>query len=305
MNYYPFHIGDYAAHTAHLSPIEDIAYRRCIDLYYLHEKALPLDLAEVARLIRMRDHADTVAAVVREFFAQGVDGWYHDRCNDEIERMQDKQIKARASAQASVNARRANAQRPLNERSTDAQQDAQTDVELPTPTPTPTPKDTPPTPRKRVAAANRFDDFWLAWPKGERKQDKAKCLDHWKRNQLDEKAEAILGDVRTKRGTKKWAEGFVEAPLVYLRGKRWLDGVVPEADGGAEPMDWRETAKGIRAKGIEIGVGDWNEHDLSANREHFPAYRARVERRVLELEGGAPDKAGQKRVAELIAGVAR
>jgi uncharacterized protein YdaU (DUF1376 family) len=139
MNYYPFHIGDYAAHTAHLSPIEDIAYRRCIDLYYLHESALPMDLAEVARLIRMREHADVVAAVVREFFAQGVDGWYHDRCSEEIERMQDKQEKARASAQASVNARRANAQRPLNGRSTNAQQDEQTDVELPTPTPTPTP----------------------------------------------------------------------------------------------------------------------------------------------------------------------
>ena len=144
MNYYPFHIGDYAAHTAHLTPIEDIAYRRCIDLYYLHERALPMDLAEVARLIRMREHADVVAEVVREFFAQGTDGWYHDRCADEIERMQDKQVKAQASAAASVAARRAKAERPLNERSTDAQRtlnDRSTDAELPTPTPTPTPKE--------------------------------------------------------------------------------------------------------------------------------------------------------------------
>lgn len=28
MHYYNFHIGDYASHTRHLSPIEDIAYRR-------------------------------------------------------------------------------------------------------------------------------------------------------------------------------------------------------------------------------------------------------------------------------------
>ena len=157
MNYYPFHIGDYAAHTAHLSPIEDIAYRRCIDLYYLHESALPMDLTDVARLIRMREHAEIVAAVVREFFAQGVDGWYHDRCAEEIERMQDKQSKARASAQASVNARKANAQRPFNERSTDVQLDEQTDVELPTPTPTPTP--TP----KKTKSANAPDFVLPDW----------------------------------------------------------------------------------------------------------------------------------------------
>jgi hypothetical protein len=73
-----------------------------------------------------------------------------------------------------------------------------------------------------------FDDFWLAWPKGERKQDKAKCLEHWKRNALHRKAAEILADVRVKRGTQKWAEGYIEAPLVYLRGKRWEDGVQPE-----------------------------------------------------------------------------
>lgn len=78
-----------------------------------------------------------------------------------------------------------------------------------------------------------FADFWVAWPKGERKQDKAKCLDHWKRNALHLKAAEILADVRVKRGTQKWAEGYIEAPLVYLRGKRWEDGVEPEAPPAA------------------------------------------------------------------------
>ena len=50
MNYYPFHLGDYAAHTAHLEPMEDLAYRRMLDLYYRTEKPLPLDTAEIARL---------------------------------------------------------------------------------------------------------------------------------------------------------------------------------------------------------------------------------------------------------------
>lgn len=130
MNYYPFHLGDYAAHTAHLEPMEDLAYRRMLDLYYLREEALPQEPAEVARLIRMRSNVAEVEAVLREFFTNNDgDGWIHLRCEAEISKMQDKQAKARASAQASVNARSANAQRTLNERSAK--------VELPTPTPTP------------------------------------------------------------------------------------------------------------------------------------------------------------------------
>lgn len=38
MNYFPFHVGDYAAHTAHLEPLEDLAYRRMLDAYYLRAK---------------------------------------------------------------------------------------------------------------------------------------------------------------------------------------------------------------------------------------------------------------------------
>ena len=154
MNYYPFHLGDYAAHTAHLEPMEDLAYRRMLDLYYLREGALPQEPAEVARLIRMRSHVAEVEAMLREFFTNNDgDGWIHARCEAELSRMQDKQAKAKASAQASVNARLArqeserstNVERTLNERSTDG--------ELPTPTPTPTPEEKTKTARKRAAPA--------------------------------------------------------------------------------------------------------------------------------------------------------
>jgi uncharacterized protein YdaU (DUF1376 family) len=119
MNYYPFHLGDYAAHTAHLEPLEDLAYRRMLDLYYLREQALPEDTSEIARLIRMRANVAEVEAVLREFFELAADGYRHARCDAEIAKMQDKQAKARASAQASVSARSTSAQRPLNVRSTD------------------------------------------------------------------------------------------------------------------------------------------------------------------------------------------
>jgi uncharacterized protein YdaU (DUF1376 family) len=121
VNYYSFHIGDYTAHTAHLEPMEDLAYRRMLDLYYRTEQPLPRDIKEIARLIRLKGHDKAISVVIDEFFDDCADGWAHGRCDDELARMQDKQAKARASAQASVSARSANAQRTQSERSTDVQ----------------------------------------------------------------------------------------------------------------------------------------------------------------------------------------
>jgi uncharacterized protein YdaU (DUF1376 family) len=121
MNYYPFHLGDYATHTAHLEMLEDLAYRRLLDLYYLRDAPIPADVQEAARLIRMKAQAEYVEAVLREFFDLAEDGWRHGRCDEELARMQDKQAKARASAEASVKARQAKAQQQQNESGADAQ----------------------------------------------------------------------------------------------------------------------------------------------------------------------------------------
>ena len=34
MNFYPFHVGDYTLRTAHLDPLEDLAYRRLMAQYH-------------------------------------------------------------------------------------------------------------------------------------------------------------------------------------------------------------------------------------------------------------------------------
>ena len=87
MNYYPFHIGDFAAHTAHLTWEEDIAYRRALDWYYLNEKALPEDVAKVARLIRMPKSVAVIEAVLAEFFVKADDGWHNKRADQELASM--------------------------------------------------------------------------------------------------------------------------------------------------------------------------------------------------------------------------
>ena len=85
------------------------------------------------------------------------------------------------------------------------------------------------TPLPPAGGALRFEDFWEAWPANERKQDKVKCAKKWKASCLDASADAILADIAVKRQTQKWQDGYVEAPLVYLNGKRWEDGVTPGA----------------------------------------------------------------------------
>lgn len=100
MHYYQFNIGDYLSHTNHLEPLEDLAYRRMLDWCYLHERPLPDDIDQIAKLIRMRSHNDCIASVLREFFDLTPDGWWKDRIGKEIERTGEKSRKASESAKA-------------------------------------------------------------------------------------------------------------------------------------------------------------------------------------------------------------
>jgi uncharacterized protein YdaU (DUF1376 family) len=101
MNYYEHHIGDYAEATAHLTFIEDATYSRLIRKYYATEKPLPIDVKLVQRLItaRSKEEKNSVISVLNEFFTLTDDGWRQERCDHEIARFKDKQIKARRSAE--------------------------------------------------------------------------------------------------------------------------------------------------------------------------------------------------------------
>jgi uncharacterized protein YdaU (DUF1376 family) len=82
MHFYQFHIGDYKSHTHHLSVIEDLAYRRLLDHYYLHEA--PIRQRDIARQIGMRDHEQEVLTVLDEFFVSTEQGYINPRADEEI-----------------------------------------------------------------------------------------------------------------------------------------------------------------------------------------------------------------------------
>jgi len=85
MHYYQFNIGDYVSHTRHLTPIEDVAYRRLLDAYYLSEKPFSGDCKAIARQIGMREYEQQVEEVLKEFFQPCEEGWRNVRADREIE----------------------------------------------------------------------------------------------------------------------------------------------------------------------------------------------------------------------------
>lgn len=102
MNYYERHIGDYIKDTVSLSMLEDGAYNRLIDQIYATEKLLSLDRKEIYRLARAASLTERKAVdyVLDKFFDKTPDGYAQKRIQSEIARFQDKQKKAKASADA-------------------------------------------------------------------------------------------------------------------------------------------------------------------------------------------------------------
>jgi uncharacterized protein YdaU (DUF1376 family) len=135
MHYYSHHIGDFDRGTRHLSRIERSIYLDLIFQYYETEGALTLDVSALCRKIvaRTEEEKAAVLAVLDEFFHETPNGWYHDRCEEEIAAYRTKAGKASSAGKASAAARAerrksamgeapTGVERRSSEDSTDAQQ---------------------------------------------------------------------------------------------------------------------------------------------------------------------------------------
>lgn len=170
MNYYPFHIGDYASATRHLSWDEDMAYRRLLDLCYTTEKPLPVEMRSVFRLVMAQTEGqrEAVETVLREFFIETTDGWVNARANSEIDAMREKQQKQREKAN-----KRWHKPEEVSGNATASEVDAtayaaasEINADAMPPTPTPTPLNTSPkgdVTRKRGACQKPEDVCEAVW----------------------------------------------------------------------------------------------------------------------------------------------
>jgi uncharacterized protein YdaU (DUF1376 family) len=98
MNFYPFHIGDYAAHTRHLTIYEDLAYRRLIDAYYLAEKPFVGSITNIAKSIGMTQYESEVLYILQTFFSYNEEGYANKRADEEISKYKAMQEGGRKGA---------------------------------------------------------------------------------------------------------------------------------------------------------------------------------------------------------------
>ena len=117
MNFYKHHIGDYSSHTRELTWAQDLAYRRMLECYYLHEKGLPSDMAKLYRMVGAvgQKQRQAVQHTVHQYFYLE-DGLYKNkRAEEEIQ-----QYQAQCEANRRTTQRRI-VQRIANESSTNRQ----------------------------------------------------------------------------------------------------------------------------------------------------------------------------------------
>ena len=132
MKHYPHHISDFNNATRHLTRLERGLYRELIELYYETEKPLVVDVGEVARRIVANELSTDVERMLNEFFIQTPQGWYHERCDEEITKYQSNNSQRAQAGKASaakkalkrhqaLNGDSTSVEIPLNENSTGIQ----------------------------------------------------------------------------------------------------------------------------------------------------------------------------------------
>ena len=84
MHYYQFNIGDYAKSTKYLSELQDLAYRRLLDICYDSEKPLPKTIKEVAEQIGFLKNPDDVEVILKKYFKLTKNGFTQKRVQKEI-----------------------------------------------------------------------------------------------------------------------------------------------------------------------------------------------------------------------------
>jgi uncharacterized protein YdaU (DUF1376 family) len=218
VNFYSFHIGDYASKTRHLSWDEDMAYRRLLDMYYGTEKPLPKDKAVIYRLMMARtpEQKEAVDVVLGEFFEETDAGYRNQRCDEEIASAAAKREKASQSARKRWD--NADAEPPQADDDANALP-SQSAPNAPNPNPNPNPKLETRKARVQFRELNGFEIFWKLYPRKTGKGAARRAYDvAWKKT--DE--EGIFAAAERYAASNPDPK-FTPHPATWLNQERWLD----------------------------------------------------------------------------------
>jgi len=221
MFYFQFNIGDYASHTRNLSLLEDLAYRRLLDEYYLHEQPLNVSVTAVARQIGMREYEEEVKFVLENFFVETEAGFLNYRADKEIAHFHSKITQA-------SNAGKASAQRRRNDRSTDVQ---------PTNNQEPITNNHKPRTKLTTAPEGVSQDVWDSFVE-QRKKSKAVI------------SETVINSIQKEANKAGWT---LEMALAECAARGWrgfkADWVISDKEKQITPS---KTMQGIMSLQVEI-----------------------------------------------------
>jgi len=227
VKWYKFAAAEYQIKTIHLSDAEDLAYRRLLDMAYLSEKPIPLDINLVSRRIRLDQ--DIVEQVLSEFFEKTAEGYRNRRVEEEVQAYQtiiERNLKgakaaAQKAAERAAQGVKRRSPRTLTEPTSDHEGNHQGSSESSVAN-----LEGNQNKNKNISPlppSGGFDRFWSTWPSSPRKVGKAACFKTWHKNGMDEHCDRIVSHVSRLKGTTQWLTGFEPAPQTYLNQKRWLD----------------------------------------------------------------------------------
>lgn len=97
--WYAWYPSDYAAKTAHLTMVQDSAYRRLLDHYYQMHGVMVANATSLLRVCRAFDAAEQAAvpAVLAEFFVERDGHYHHERADIEIAKRKELREKRAAA----------------------------------------------------------------------------------------------------------------------------------------------------------------------------------------------------------------
>lgn len=231
MHYYPHNIPDFNNSTRHLTRVERSVYRDAIELYYDTESVLTKDLISLSKklLCRSEEEKQALKDVIDEFFTETEEGYFHERCDEEIAKYRANTSAKAKAGKASAEARKQKASK-RKQKSTGVQQplnsvEQTNNQELIT-------KNQIKKSKKKELSYDDYPDFCEFWSAYPNKDKKYEALNIW--SQSDFPIDNILKALSWQTRCDKWLEGggkYVPLPTTYLNQKRWQD--EPQQRGAA------------------------------------------------------------------------
>ena len=208
MHYYPKNIGDYRRDTMHLSLLEHGVYMTLIDHYILNEEPFSDNVEDILWLVgaRTEEEKNAVSLILNKFFKKKDDGYYHKRCDEEIQRYKKNAEVARENGKKGG--------RPKNPGVTQEK---------------PKPKLTN---NQKLETNNHeplFVEFWKLYPhRNGVGLTKPQSLEWWNKQTLDTLTKVLEGTKRFKLYLEKCHKdkifsGGIPDPIRYLKNKRYHD----------------------------------------------------------------------------------